>query len=146
MREVSICLSFYVCLLDFARGASCDEVTQGYLCQSEPVSVRHRLLLSWFLPIVVRYWKKCCLILARKKKKHFLFIRTPLAFAFSTSLWSRRAACDENFYRKMVCQNGFIILLINSLKRTNSVLQEHEEALKKKKEMVLNKKQLTRQD
>ena len=46
----------------------------------------------------------------------------------------------------MVCQNDIIILLIYSLKRTNSVLQEHEEALKKKKEMVLNKTQLARQD
>ena len=46
----------------------------------------------------------------------------------------------------MVYQNDIIILLIHSLKRTNSVLQEHEEALKKKKEMVLNKTQLARQD
>lgn len=52
---------------------------------------------------------------------------------------------NDNFYLKMVYQNDFIILLIYSLKRTNSVLQEHEEALKKKKEMVLNKKQLARQ-
>lgn len=68
-----------------------------------------------------------------RKKNDTLFTRLPFPPVFAARV------------TKMVCQNDFIILLIYSLKRTNSVLQEHEEALKKKKEMVLNKTQLTRQ-
>ena len=105
------------------RWPSCDEVTQGY-----PVKFGTGFVVT------------------RKKKDTFYSHACPLHsrgdFAFSTRLWN---TCSENFYLKMVCQN-VIILLIYSLKRTNSVLQEHEEALKKKKEMVLNKTQLTRQD
>ena len=106
------------------RWPSCDEVTQGY-----PVKFGTGFVVT------------------RKKKDTFYSHACPLHsrgdFAFSTRLWN---TCSENFYLKMVCQNDVIILLIYSLKRTNSVLQEHEEALKKKKEMVLNKTQLTRQD
>ena len=106
------------------RWSSCDEVTQGY-----PVKFGTGF-------VVTRKNKDTCY-------SHACPLHSRGNFAFSTRLWS---TCSENFYLKMVCQNDITILLIYSLKRTNSVLQEHEEALKKKKEMVLNKTQLTRQD
>lgn len=126
MRKVSI---FFIILrmpTEFReRWSSCDEVTQGY-----PVKFGTGF-------VVTRKKKDTCYSHARP-------LHSRGDFAFSTRLWS--TCLNENFYLKMVCQNDFIILLIYSLKRTNSVLQEHEEALKKKKEMVLNKTQLARQD
>ena len=124
MRKVSNFLLFYLCLLNFARG--------GRLATRSP-----KVILS----------NSELVLQSLEKKDTFYSHARPLHsrgdFAFSTRLWN---TCSENVYLKMVCQNDVIILLIYSLKRTNSVLQEHEEALKKKKEMVLNKTQLTRQD
>ena len=54
---------------------------------------------------------------------------------------------DFSYYSKdfQKVDTSELFHLIYSLKRTNSVLQEHEEALQKKKEMVLAKTQQSRQ-